>query len=486
MNEAIDYQKKLDANIVHLKKHLGDSNAKEDLRRFAHHLRNYEYSGNYNSIQSKLLIKAEIIKSIYELCNNSHNQDDIKLLLHKTFELNLKIHDQSISRVDSIAYLAKEISELNIDNKFSILIIQAKENYFSIIIEKSFEGVTAENLRFLSNLLIDFTRVTPTKHEIYKKLTASLKYIRNCPIKLHCLDKNINRNKFTRVIDLNQSANIRIFNFFSGNIAVGYSKLYETPKQITNFYSLNIVYAISYILAKKSLSINMNDKKIVSSNKEQSTNNIFKENVQHIIEYTVSRLVDYDKYVIGSLDRKFSLNHRVEHQPTEVKQVNINELDSTGLQNLKKLINKRINKVSKLNRYTKELNNNKFDHFVNTNDKFIPGLVLEQAKLIRAKSFFNKARKLDASGLETSAISYYTAAIQLDTKFKEAFFHRGINYYNSKNYLQAINDFSKAIEIDEKYCEAYHHRGLSLAVIKKLDKAIVDFSKATTIDKNYK
>ena len=270
MKETINYQKQLDDNILHLKKHLGDNNAKEDLRRFAHHLRNYEYSGNYSSIESKLLIKAEIIKSIYELCDNSHNQDDTKSLLHKTFELNIKIHDPSTPRIDSIAYLAKEISELNTKNKFSILIIQAKENYFSIIIEKLYEAISTENLRFISNLLIDCANTSITKHEIYKKLTASLKYIKNCPLKLHCLDKNINKNKITGVIDLNKSANIRIFNYFTSNIAVGYSKLYETPKQITNFYSLNIIYAISYILAKKSLSIDRKSTRLNSSHSSVS------------------------------------------------------------------------------------------------------------------------------------------------------------------------------------------------------------------------
>lgn len=486
MNERVNYQKQLDENIVHLKKHLGDNNAKEDLRRFAHHLRNYEYSGNYNSIESKLLIKAEVIKSIYELCDNSKDQNSIKLLLHKTFELNLKIHDSSVSRIDSIAYLAKEISELNVNNKFSILIIRAKENYFSIIVEKLFEGVSSENLRFISNLLIDLSSNVSSKQEIYKKLNASLKYIKNCPIKLHCLDKNANKNKITGVIDLNKSANIRIYNYFSGNIAVGYSKLYETPKQITNFYSLNIIYAISYVLAKKSLSIDIEGKKIIKNSDEKEANNIFTTNVKNIIEFTISRLIDYDKYVIGSLDRKFSLNHRVEHQPTEVKQVNINELDATGLLNLKKLISKRINKVTKLNKFTKNLKNNKFDYFVNTNDKFIPGLVLEQARLIRAKAFYNKAQKFDNKGLNLNAINLYTAAIKLDTKFKEAFFRRGVNYYKLGNHQQAINDFTRAIEIDDQYCEAYHYRGLSLTVMKKLEKAIIDLNTAIKLDKSYK
>ena len=482
-NNIIDYHKNLEDKIASLRNNLGDNNAREDLRRFAHHLRNYEYSGHYNSVASKLLLKAEIIKSIYELCSDNNDQGNIKKLLHHTFELNLKIHDTKLSRIDAIGYLSNEISELNIDNKFSIIIIQAKENYFSIIIEKLFEGISSESLRFISNLLIDCSRESLHKQEIYKKLNSSLKYIKNCPIKLHCLDKNTNKNKFTKVIDLNKSANIRIFNYFSGNLAVGYSHLYETPKQIANFYSLNIVYAVSYILAKKSLSIDINEKRMIHIDKKEQTNKHFQNNVRAIIEYTISRLADNDKYVIGALDRKFSLNHRVKHQPTEIKQVNINELDEVGLRNLKKLVSKRIHKVSRLKKHTKNLKNHNYDIFVNKNDKFIPQLVLDQSKLIRAKSFFDKAQILDNKGLKLQSIVLYTTALKLDSKFKEAYFARGLNYYNLENFQQAINDFTKALEIDASYNEAYHHRGLSYARMKELEKAISDFNITIKLDK---
>jgi len=484
MNTKTDYGKNLESQIIYLKNLLGSSNAKEELRRFAHHLRNYEYSGDYKNVQSKLLIKAEIIKSIFDLCDNSEEDvSSIKQLLHHTFELNLKIHDKSTQRIDAIKLLAEEISMLDLDNKFSIIIVKAEENYFSIIVEKLFEGVTTENLRFLSNLIIDCCRESLSKQDIFKKLNASLKFVQNCPIKIHCLDKNTQKNKVSGVIDLNKSSNIRIYNFFSGNVAVGYSKLYDTPKQISNFFSLNIVYAISYILAKKNLSVNLEHKRIEVVNTEKTSDKNFQNNVKNIIEYTISRLAEDDKYVIGALDRKFNLNNRVKNFPTDVKQININELDEQGLRNLKKLVSKRINKVSKLHKVTPKLNSEKFDHYVNQHYKLIPQLVMDQAKLIRAKAFFNRGEAADQKGRVEDALQMYSAAIKLDPKFKEAYFSRGMNYFNSENYQQAITDFSKALELDGNYTEAYHYRGLAHAQVKSLSKAITDFNSAIKLDK---
>jgi hypothetical protein len=58
--QHVDYSKVLDS-IINLKESIGPKNAKEDLRRFVHNVRDYEYSGNFNNIKSKLLITGEVV-----------------------------------------------------------------------------------------------------------------------------------------------------------------------------------------------------------------------------------------------------------------------------------------------------------------------------------------------------------------------------------------------------------------------------------------
>ena len=74
MDIDINHDLQLESKISYIKNNLGNDNAKEDLRRFAHHLRNYEYHGKYYNMFSKFLLKAEIIKSVYELCNKGTSQ----------------------------------------------------------------------------------------------------------------------------------------------------------------------------------------------------------------------------------------------------------------------------------------------------------------------------------------------------------------------------------------------------------------------------
>ena len=477
MKEIVDYSKNIEQKITSLKTTIGKDTAREDLRRFAHHLRNYEYSGNYKNIKSKLLLQAEIIKSIYNICENSPLNDNIKNLLHHTLEFNLKVHNKSIAKNNALELVMEEISKLNNNNNpFSIIIIKAKENHFSLIIEKSSNEISAKNLKHLSALIVDFCHNVLSKQDIYKKLHSSLKYINNCPVKIHCLDKNQSSSRVSGIIDLNKSSNIRIFNYTSANAAIGYSKLYETSKKISNFFSLNIVYAISYILAKKNLVIDNN--KITKSINKSYTNKQFRQNSQNIIEHTIARLAEEDKYVIGSIDRKFNLNNRVKNFPDEIKQININELDNNGLKNLKNLVNNRIKKVDKLQKYATKLTSDNFDHHIIKNHQLIPQLVLDQAKLIRAKKFLTRGEAIMKSKLFLNAVNYFSAAIKLDPKFKQAYFQRATCRFNLKEYNEACLDFGKAIEIDECYAEAYFQRGLAYAELKQLKKSIFDFQKA--------
>jgi tetratricopeptide (TPR) repeat protein len=474
-----NYSKNIDNQISYLKKNIGQDNAKEDLRRFAHHLRNYEYSGEFENSQSKLLVKAEIIKTIFMLCTNSIEDKNINIiekLLHHTFELNFKLNNYNLTDQEKLELFAKEINNLDLDNQFLILVVKTKESDFTIVIEKFFEGITEQSKKFIAQLLTKIYEKTLSYQEIFSLFNSSLKYIKDCPIKVHFLNKNQTSNRIAGLVDINRNSNIRIYNFFSGNVAVGYSKLYETPKRVSNFYSLNIVYAISYILAKKNLSVNLDEKKITKSDDALTADQNFSQNVEKIIESTINRLAETDKYVIGSIDRKFNLNKKVSLFPDDVKQININELDENGLKGLKKLVKLRIKKVSRLKKLTSKLANDKFENFVDQNYKFIPQIVLDQSRIVRAKEFYKKG--LDARKRKDFLLAdkLFDEAVKSDSRFKEAFFERGYNKYLQENFASAVEDFTKVIELDPSYEEAFHVRGLCYSKMKNIKLAIDDFS----------
>ena len=477
MKNKIDYNRNLDHHITNLKSFIGNDNAREDLRRFAHHLRNFEYSGEYNNEKSKLLIKAEIIKSIYSLCSAStENLEYIKNILHKIFQLNLKIYDHNISRAVIINMLAEQVSNLDSSNKFSVLIIKAKENYFSVVIEKLFDGLADQDINELSKLLIDICYDNLAKSEIFRRLNKAIKQYQNCPLRIHLIDKNITGKNIINLYDRDKNSNIRVYNFFSSRINTSYSKLYDHSNKIANFLSLNIVYSMSYILAKLNLRVNIESKKIEIIKKSNNNNLIFQDNVKNIIEYTIDRLANEDKFVIGSLDRKFSLNNRVKYHPKELKQINLNELDQEGLLNLKQTVDHRIKLVNKLQNIISNLESNKFDSFIAKYQTLIPQLILDQAKIQRAKAFYQQGLKYDLGHQHDSAIEMYKAAIRLDHKFKEAYLARATNYYQQKLYKKSIEDFSATISLDSYNIKAYHMRGLAYAQLNLLTLAIKDFS----------
>ncbi|MDA9872610.1 tetratricopeptide repeat protein [Saprospiraceae bacterium] len=60
----------------------------------------------------------------------------------------------------------------------------------------------------------------------------------------------------------------------------------------------------------------------------------------------------------------------------------------------------------------------------------------------------------------------------------EEYFDMGNSKANIEDYRGAIADFNKAIDINPKYAEAYFYRGLSKGILGQLDLACLDFSKA--------
>jgi hypothetical protein len=76
------------------------------------------------------------------------------------------------------------------------------------------------------------------------------------------------------------------------------------------------------------------------------------------------------------------------------------------------------------------------------------------------------------------AISEFTEAIRLNPKYAEAYYGRGGAYISKNDYEIAISDLNEAIRLKRNYAEAYSRRGTAYFLKGNYDKAISDLNEA--------
>ena len=129
------------------------------------------------------------------------------------------------------------------------------------------------------------------------------------------------------------------------------------------------------------------------------------------------------------------------------------------------------------------------------------GLLFSLRKSKNALDFFNSAINLKPKSIEAhyalgmyyqesdkydAALKSYENIIQINPKYKEAYFNSGYIYLIHLNkYDLAIKNFTDAITADSSYYEAYYNRGLSYEMIKDYTKAKKDFKTATELKTNF-
>ena len=72
----------------------------------------------------------------------------------------------------------------------------------------------------------------------------------------------------------------------------------------------------------------------------------------------------------------------------------------------------------------------------------------------------------------------YNKAIQVDSKYADAYIKRSSIYALSFNYKQAIKDLTTAIKLDPQNANAYYFRGACYTEIGDKTRAEMDFAKA--------
>ncbi|BDA75365.1 TPR repeat [Rivularia sp. IAM M-261] len=85
----------------------------------------------------------------------------------------------------------------------------------------------------------------------------------------------------------------------------------------------------------------------------------------------------------------------------------------------------------------------------------------------------------------TGAIVDFTAELEVNPYFAEAYLQRGLAYYDLGEALRAVSDYTEALKLDSKLIQAYYSRALARMVLKNLPSAIDDIERAIRLDYNY-
>lgn len=89
------------------------------------------------------------------------------------------------------------------------------------------------------------------------------------------------------------------------------------------------------------------------------------------------------------------------------------------------------------------------------------------------------------AGNYDKAINEYTAAINSNREFIDAFVSRGNAWLKKKDYSRAIDDYTQSIRLDNSRAELYNYRGFARSSSGSINLAIEDFSRAISINGNY-
>jgi tetratricopeptide (TPR) repeat protein len=94
------------------------------------------------------------------------------------------------------------------------------------------------------------------------------------------------------------------------------------------------------------------------------------------------------------------------------------------------------------------------------------------------------------NGNYDKAIFEYTASINSNKEFIEAFVSRGNAWLKKKEYIRAIDDYNLSIRLDSKRAELYNYRGFAKSELARnrpseINSAIEDYTRAIALNVNY-
>jgi Flp pilus assembly protein TadD len=113
-----------------------------------------------------------------------------------------------------------------------------------------------------------------------------------------------------------------------------------------------------------------------------------------------------------------------------------------------------------------------------------PTVPVTESSPITADDLFITAQDKSEKGDYSGAIADYNRALEIDPKFLEIYFRRGIARSLTKDWPGAEADYTRAIAIDAEHPEAYLHRGSMRNIQSNWQGAKVDFNTAIYLNPN--
>ncbi|MGD2250571.1 MAG: tetratricopeptide repeat protein [Candidatus Methanofastidiosia archaeon] len=77
---------------------------------------------------------------------------------------------------------------------------------------------------------------------------------------------------------------------------------------------------------------------------------------------------------------------------------------------------------------------------------------------------------------------FFIFFIELDPKYAEALFYKGLVLYNLERYDEALEAFNRAIKANPEYVDAWYSKGVILEIRKEYEEALEAYNKAIKLD----
>ncbi len=96
-----------------------------------------------------------------------------------------------------------------------------------------------------------------------------------------------------------------------------------------------------------------------------------------------------------------------------------------------------------------------------------------------AKAYYEMGRMhAEKMRLLDEAIPWFDKAIELDKSSRDFFFHRGLIYFEKRDFKTARTDFTSALELQKDDTQVYYYRGVCNKELGQKDQAVEDLLKA--------